>query len=115
MALTTPYTQDEAHLINAARDVWDEDRCKGYRLIADELTWRIDPRDFEGVTFARDNEGMAKPQLHEGQQRLLGGGQRFQLLADIDVVTIAATGLRDLAQLGAIIQERRQRISQEPH
>jgi transposase InsO family protein len=28
---------DEAHLINAARDVWDEDRCQGYRLIADEL------------------------------------------------------------------------------
>ncbi|GAA1130226.1 hypothetical protein GCM10009643_11590 [Microbacterium aurantiacum] len=28
---------DEAHLINAARDVWDEERCQGYRLIADEL------------------------------------------------------------------------------
>ena len=26
---------DEAHLINAARDVWDEDRCQGYRLIPD--------------------------------------------------------------------------------
>jgi len=28
---------DDAHLVNAARDVWDEDPCQGYRLIADEL------------------------------------------------------------------------------
>lgn len=28
---------DDAHLINAARNVWDEDPCLGYRLIADEL------------------------------------------------------------------------------
>lgn len=27
----------DAHLINAARDVWKEDPCLGYRLIADEL------------------------------------------------------------------------------
>ena len=27
----------DAHLIDAARDVWDEDPCLGYRLIADEL------------------------------------------------------------------------------
>jgi transposase InsO family protein len=38
---------DEAHLINAARDVWDEDRCQGYRLIADELIdngWDVSER-----------------------------------------------------------------------
>lgn len=38
---------DEAHLINAARDVWDEDRCQGYRLIADELVddgWVVSER-----------------------------------------------------------------------
>jgi putative transposase len=27
----------DAHLINAARDIWNEDPCLGYRLIADEL------------------------------------------------------------------------------
>lgn len=100
-----------------------------------ELTWRIDPSDFRGVTFARDDEGMAKPQLGEGQHRLLGGGKRFQLIADIDVVSIAATEtsysgapvvhlavhdrgssseLRDVAQLGAIIQARREHLSQAP-
>lgn len=100
-----------------------------------ELSWRIDPNDFREVVFARDDEGMAVPQLREGQHNLLGGGKRFQLLADIDVVTIAATensfqgapvvqlavkdsqsstGLRNLAQLGTIIQERRRRLSQEP-
>lgn len=38
---------DEAHLINAARDVWDEDRCQGYRLITDELVddgWQVSER-----------------------------------------------------------------------
>ena len=38
---------DEAHLINAARDVWDEDRCQGYRLISDELVddgWQVSER-----------------------------------------------------------------------
>lgn len=38
---------EEAHLINAARDVWDEDRCQGYRLIADELIddgWGVSER-----------------------------------------------------------------------
>lgn len=38
---------DEAHLINAARDVWDEDRCQGYRLICDELVddgWSVSER-----------------------------------------------------------------------
>jgi len=37
----------EAHLINAARDVWDEDRCQGYRLICDELIddgWQVSER-----------------------------------------------------------------------
>lgn len=39
---------DQAHLINAARDVWGEDPCQGYRLIADELVddgWTVsEPR-----------------------------------------------------------------------
>jgi hypothetical protein len=38
---------DEAHLINAARDVWDEDRCQGCRLISDELVddgWQVSER-----------------------------------------------------------------------
>lgn len=38
---------EEAHLINAARDVWDEDPCQGYRLIADELVddgWQVSER-----------------------------------------------------------------------
>lgn len=38
---------EEAHLINAARDVWDEDRCQGYRLISDELVddgWVVSER-----------------------------------------------------------------------
>lgn len=99
-----------------------------------ELNWRIDPNDFRGVVFVRDAEGMAVPQLTEGQRNLLGGGQRFQLLADIDVVTIAATeyttggvpvaqlavkdaqsstGLRSLAELGAIIQQRRLALSEQ--
>lgn len=100
-----------------------------------ELNWRIDPGDFRGVVFARDAEGMAVPQLTDGQRNVLGGGRRFQLLADIDVVTIAATestiggehvahlavkdlqsstGVRNLAELGAIIQERRLRLAEQP-
>ena len=38
---------NEAHLINAARDVWEEDRCQGYRLICDELVddgWVVSER-----------------------------------------------------------------------
>ncbi|WP_409046871.1 IS3 family transposase [Microbacterium sp. HA-8] len=38
---------EEAYLINAARDVWDEDRCQGYRFIADELIddgWEVSER-----------------------------------------------------------------------
>lgn len=38
---------EEAHLINAARDVWDEDPCQGYRLITDELVddgWVVSER-----------------------------------------------------------------------
>lgn len=39
--------RDEVHLINAARDVWDEDRRQGSRLIADELVddgWDVSER-----------------------------------------------------------------------
>ena len=49
---------DEAHLINAARDVWDEDRCQGYRLITDELVddgWQVSERR---VWWVCPQEGM---------------------------------------------------------
>lgn len=38
---------EEAHLINAALDVWGEDPCQGYRLITDELVddgWVVSER-----------------------------------------------------------------------
>ncbi len=46
-ALVSDRDWGEAHLINAARDVWDEDRCQGYRLICDELVddgWQVPER-----------------------------------------------------------------------
>lgn len=123
-----------------AAPVATEAVAKLFELPADapmlaELSWRIDPNDFRGVVFARDAEGMAVPQITEGQRNLLGGGQRFQLLADIDVVTIAATehtvhgepvarlavkdmhssvGISSLSELGAIIQKRRLSLSEQP-
>jgi putative transposase len=70
----------DAHLINAARDVWKEDPCLGYRLIADELpadgwvaserrVWRLCSQ--EGIfSLARRRKGSKKqrrpgPAVHD--------------------------------------------------